>query len=155
MAEKEKTILSNMDVDYEEEADDGLTRVVHFNKSPIMSTYLVAFAVGEYDAVEGMTSNGVRVRVYTPQGKSNQGNFALEVAVKTLPFYAGYFGIGYPLPKLDLIAVPDLEYGAMENWGLVTYRERFLLVDPTDSSASEKENVSFYLHLCTPGGEVL
>ena len=63
------------------------------------------------------------------------------MAVKTLPFYAEYFGIAYPLPKLDLIAVPDLEYGAMENWGLVTYRERCLLVDPNDASASEKETV--------------
>ena len=72
VAEKEKTILSNMDIDYEEESEDGVNRIVHFNKTPVMSTYLVAFAVGEYDHVEATTTDGVRVRVYTPRGKSAQ-----------------------------------------------------------------------------------
>ena len=61
-----------MDVDYEEESEDGVNRIVHFNKTPVMSTYLVAFAVGEYDHVEATTTDGVRVRVYTPRGKSAQ-----------------------------------------------------------------------------------
>lgn len=143
VAPKHLVLLSNMDVDYEEDdATNELLKVVHYNKTPVMSTYLVAFAVGEYDYVEDKTTNGVVVRVYTPRGKSEQGKFALQVAVKTLPFYTEYFGIPYPLPKLDLIAVPDLEYGAMENWGLVTYRESCVLVDPVESSAAVNQQVA-------------
>lgn len=93
-----------------------------FATTPIMSTYLVAMVVGEYDYVEDHSADGVLVRVYTPPGKQEQGLFALEVATKVLPYYKDYFSIAYPLPKLDLIAVADFGYGAMENWGLITYR---------------------------------
>lgn len=87
-----------------------------------MSTYLVAAVIGEYDYVEDRSSDGVLVRVYTPKGKKEQGLFALEVASKVLPYYKEYFNIAYPLPKIDLIAIADFSAGAMENWGLVTYR---------------------------------
>ena len=107
-----------------------------------MSTYLLAFIVGEFDYVEGRDANGVLIRVYTPMTKSEQGHFALEVAQKTLPFYSNYFKVNYPLPKLDLIAIPDFSAGAMENWGLVTYRERLLLVDPKDTSLQSKQMVA-------------
>lgn len=93
-----------------------------FATTPIMSTYLVAVVVGEYDYVEDHSADGVLVRVYTPPSKQEQGLFALEVATKVLPYYKDYFNIAYPLPKLDLIAVTDFGYGAMENWGLITYR---------------------------------
>lgn len=76
-----------------------------------MSTYLVAWAVGEYDYVEGNSSDGIVCRVYTPPGKKEHGLFALGVATKVLTFYKDYFGIAYPLPKLDLIAVTDLSFG--------------------------------------------
>ncbi|KAL5489625.1 hypothetical protein EMCRGX_G018741 [Ephydatia muelleri] len=121
------TALSNMNaVDSKEE---GELKRVTFAQSPIMSTYLLAFIVGEFDYVEEKDVNGLLVRVYTPVGKAEQGRFALEVAVKTMPFYKDYFNVSYPLPKLDLIAIADFAAGAMENWGLVTYRERVLLVD--------------------------
>lgn len=107
-----------------------------------MSTYLLAFIVGEFDYVEGFDANGVHIRVYTPMAKSEQGEFALDVAKKTLPFYSNYFNVKYPLPKLDLIAIPDFSAGAMENWGLVTYRERLLLVDPQDTSLQSKQLVA-------------
>ena len=84
-----------------------------------MSTYLLAFVVGEFDYVEGTDSDGILIRVYTPSGKKEQGLFALEVAQKALPFYKDYFSIKYPLPKMDLIAIPDFAAGAMENWGYV------------------------------------
>lgn len=93
-----------------------------FETTPIMSTYLVAVVVGEYDYIESMSEDGVVVRVYTPRGKKEQGHFALEVATKVLPYYKEYFNIAYPLPKMDLIAIADFSAGAMENWGLVTYR---------------------------------
>ncbi|CAF1583316.1 unnamed protein product [Didymodactylos carnosus] len=76
-----------------------------------MSTYLVAYVIGEYDYVEQTDPNGVLVRVYTPIGKKEQGLFALETTSRILPFYADYFGIKYPLAKLDLIAVPDFGAG--------------------------------------------
>lgn len=104
-----------------------------------MSTYLVAVVVGEFDYVEDKTSDGVLVRVYTPKTKKEQGRFALETAVKVLPYYNEYFGLSYPLPKMDLIAIADFSAGAMENWGLVTYRETCLLVDPENTSAVQKQ----------------
>lgn len=87
-----------------------------------MSTYLVAFVIGEYDYVEKTSSDGVLVRVYTPKGRKEQGLYALDVAVQVLPFYKDYFNTAYPLPKIDLVTVADFSFGAMENWGLVTYR---------------------------------
>ncbi|XP_071942533.1 puromycin-sensitive aminopeptidase-like [Antedon mediterranea] len=140
---KSKVALSNMNV-IEDKAlsTDANLREVTFARTPIMSTYLLAFIVGDFDYVENTTSDGVLVRVYTPVNKKEQGDFALQVAVKTLPFYNNYFGIAYPLPKMDLIAIPDFAAGAMENWGLVTYRETALLIDPKNSSSSAKQWVA-------------
>ena len=76
-----------------------------------MSTYLVAFVVGDFDYVEDRSSDGVLCRVYTPPGKKEQGRFALDVTVKVLPYYRDYFGIAYPLPKMDLIAIADFASG--------------------------------------------
>lgn len=97
-------------------------KVVKFDTTPIMSTYLLAFVIGEFDYVEDHTSNGTRVRVYTQKGKSDQGKFSLEVATKCLPLFEEYFDIPYPMKKCDLIAIPDFSAGAMENFGLITFR---------------------------------
>jgi len=114
-----------------------------------MSTYLVAFVIGELDYVEAHDANGVLVRVYTAIGKAHRGNFALDVCCRTLPFYANYFDIEYPLPKMDLVAIPDFSAGAMENWGLVTYREMRLLVDEKETSKQCKEDVALVVgHEC-------
>ncbi len=111
------TALSNMPVAREEAADGGKKKLVTFSDTPRMSSYLLAMVVGEFDFVEGRTADtGVQVRVYTPPGKGEQGRFALEVALKTLPFYNKYFGTPYPLPKCDMIAIADFSAGAMENW---------------------------------------
>ncbi|XP_066991681.2 puromycin-sensitive aminopeptidase isoform X2 [Anabrus simplex] len=135
-----KVALSNMPVVSEtpDISNPGL-RIVKFDTTPIMSTYLVAVVVGEYDYLEDRSKDGVLVRVYTPVGKKEQGRFALEVATKVLPYYKDYFQIAYPLPKIDLIAIADFSAGAMENWGLVTYRETCLLVDPENTSAVRKQ----------------
>jgi len=140
---KDRVALSNMNVVEEKEhIDDPSLKVVQFAQTPIMSTYLVAFVVGEFDFVEGNDADGVKIRVFTPKGKAVQGQFALEVARKCLPFYKDYFRIGYTLPKLDLIAIPNFVIGAMENWGLVTYRETCLLIDPKDSSSAARQYVA-------------
>jgi len=143
VADENKTVLSNMPlIDSLAEAGSTNLRRFRFERTPIMSTYLLAFVVGEYDYIEDKDRNGVLIRVYTPLGKKELGRFALEVAVKTLPFYTDYFRISYPLPKLDLIAIADFAAGAMENWGLVTYRETALLVDPNNSSLMSKQTVA-------------
>ena len=140
---KDRVALSNMPIKSEQayEGDDKW-KIVSYQKTPIMSTYLLAYIVGEFDYVEGKDADGILIRVYTPVGKKEQGKFALDVAVKTLPFYKDYFKIAYPLPKMDLIALADFAAGAMENWGLVTYRETALLVDPQKSSAKTKQWVA-------------
>ncbi|KAJ4808654.1 Aminopeptidase M1 [Rhynchospora pubera] len=136
----ELVALSNMPVT--EEKQNGSLKTLYFQESPIMSTYLVAVVVGMFDYVEAQTTDGTTVRVYCQVGKSNQGKFALDVAVKTLDLYKDYFAVPYPLPKLDMVAIPDFAAGAMENYGLVTYRETALLFDDRHSAASNKQRVA-------------
>lgn len=133
--------LSNMD-EAERTEHDGLT-TIRFNPSPIMSTYLVAWVIGELEAVEATNSEGVLVRVWAPKGNAEQGRFGLDVACRTLAFFNGYFDIPYPLPKMDMVAVPDFSAGAMENWGLVTYRTACLLFDEAHSSLKSKQRIAY------------
>ncbi|XP_028270660.1 endoplasmic reticulum aminopeptidase 2 [Parambassis ranga] len=129
--------LSNMPVVKTVEVNDGLLED-QFAPSVRMSTYLVAFVVCDFKSVTAKTSSGVQVSIYAAPEKWLQTHYALEVAVKMLDFYEEYFNIRYPLPKQDLIAIPDFQSGAMENWGLTTYRETSLLFDPLTSSVSDK-----------------
>ena len=117
-------------------------KIVEFAPTPRMSTYLVAFIVGDLEYIERKTEEGVLVRVFVTPGKSAQAEFALDCAVRTLSFFTTYFDIPYPMPVLDMVAIPDFASGAMENWGLVTYRESALLVDAANSSASTKQWVA-------------
>ncbi|MBI2022577.1 hypothetical protein HYS97_01875, partial [Candidatus Daviesbacteria bacterium] len=117
-------------------------KVVEFEPTPKMSTYLLAFIVGDLEYIEGKTKRGVLVRVFTTPGKKEQGRFALNTAIKMLEFYEEYFKIPYPLPVSDLIAIPDFAAGAMENWGAVTYRETALLIDEANSSAVNRQRVA-------------
>ncbi|KAF6202747.1 hypothetical protein GE061_003149 [Apolygus lucorum] len=139
-APKDKVVLSNMPCINEKV--DGDQKISKFSPTPIMSTYLVAVVVGDFDYVEDTSEDGVLVRVYTPPGVKEQGRFALYVATKVLPFYKDYFQIAYPLPKIDLVAIADFSAGAMENWGLVTYRQACLLVDPENTAASHKQLIA-------------
>ncbi|KAJ0067447.1 hypothetical protein NL108_007909, partial [Boleophthalmus pectinirostris] len=116
-----------------------------FSPSVKMSTYLVAFVVCDFKSVTATTASGIQVSIYAAPEKWHQTHFALEVAVKMLDFYEEYFNIRYPLPKQDLIAIPDFQSGAMENWGLTTYRETSLLFDPLTSSVSDKVWVSMVI----------
>uniref|UniRef100_A0A7M4E987 Aminopeptidase n=1 Tax=Crocodylus porosus TaxID=8502 RepID=A0A7M4E987_CROPO len=110
----------------------------HFDVSVKMSTYLVAFMVSDFKSVSKMTRHGIKISIYAVPDKINQADYALDAAVKLLDFYEDYFSIPYPLPKQDLAAIPDFQSGAMENWGLTTYRESALLYDSEKSSASSK-----------------
>ncbi|ORX75917.1 zincin, partial [Anaeromyces robustus] len=109
---------------------------------------LVAYIIGEFDYVETMANptvpadaKPIKIRVYTLKGESSQGTYSAEVTARVLEYFSEYFNIPYPLPKMDLIAIPDFEFGAMENWGLVTFRTAALLFDENKSSASNKERV--------------
>ncbi|CAF3734960.1 unnamed protein product [Rotaria sp. Silwood1] len=135
--------ISNMPIISENEyPDDHEWKITKFDRTPIMSTYLVAYVVGEYDYVETEDSNGVSIRVYTPVGKKEHGNFALDIASKILPFYAEYFNIKYPIAKADQIAIPNFPSEGMENWGLITYSETALLIDPQYSSIDSHQCVA-------------
>lgn len=136
------TGLSNMNITAKEELPNGRVRV-KFHESPIMSTYLVAWVVGDLESIETVNKHGVTVRVFSTKGTVGQGHFALDVASRTLDFFADYFDIKYPLPKMDMVAIPDFSAGAMENWGLVTYRTAYLLFDEANSSLKSKQNIAY------------
>ena len=146
IADKNLTCISNMDVATENEVESKMTgstrKAVTFNKTPLMSTYLLAFIVSELKYIE---SNAFRVpvRVYaTPDKNIEHGRFSLDLAAKTLEFYEKTFDSPFPLPKMDMAAIPDFSAGAMENWGLVTYRVVDLLFDEKTSGASMKQRVA-------------
>ncbi|MGH8094050.1 MAG: M1 family metallopeptidase [Chthoniobacterales bacterium] len=130
--------VSNMPI--EEEKEDGAGKEVRFAITPSMSSYLVVLCAGELEAIEG-EQDGVKLRVIATKGKAEMGRYALESEAKILHYYNEYFGVPYPLPKLDLIAVPGGFGGAMENWGGITYYEAVLLFDPQSSSARTKQNI--------------
>lgn len=117
-------------------------KIISFAPTPIMSTYLLTFIIGEFEQIEGKTKDNVRVRVFTTSGKIHQAHFALDVAIKSLEFFNEYFDIPYPLPILDLIAIPDFESAAMENWGAITFRETALLVDDAKTSLLSRQWVA-------------
>ncbi|CAH8462262.1 unnamed protein product [Schistosoma turkestanicum] len=141
---KGKIAISNMPLLSEVEHEENMV-TFSFQDTPQMSTYLVAFAVGDLEYTEAIDKNGVLVRVYSRKGllsEKTQGSVALNVACHSLPFYGEYFGIKYPLSKVDLLAVPNMCGGAMENWGLITFRERLLLANPHTLSPITKEVIT-------------
>ncbi|XP_028402559.1 endoplasmic reticulum aminopeptidase 1-like [Dendronephthya gigantea] len=136
--EKHLEALSNMPDMKKLDIGNNLTET-HFEQSVKMSTYLVAFVVCDFKHVGITTANGKKVRVWTPPEEINEAELALTSANVILTHYEKYFGVAYPLPKQDLIAIPDFSAGAMENWGLITYRLTSLLVDPKESSTSNRQ----------------
>ena len=124
-----------------EPLDDGRVRV-RFAPTMVMSTYLVAFVVGPLEATEAIDCGGVPVRVVHRPGRGDQTGFALDVAAHALQWYSDYYGLPYPSDKLDLVAIPDFAFGAMENLGCVTFREVLLLVDEAAASQPELQRVA-------------
>jgi len=116
--------------------------IVRFAETIVMSTYLVAFIVGPLEATDPIDVDGIPMRVIFPKGKRHLTAYALEVGAFCLRHFANYYGIAYPGDKLDLVAVPDFAFGAMENLGCVTFREILLLVDPATTTQAELLNVT-------------
>ncbi|KAL3120399.1 hypothetical protein niasHT_005720 [Heterodera trifolii] len=139
--DKRMTALSNMNVVAEEEGTDGggTKKLLTFARTPRMSTYLVAFAVGQFEHIEAVSKTGCACRVYTLPGKTEQAKLALKLVAQAVDFFTDWFNFPMPLPKCDVLAVPDFAMGAMENWGLITARESSVLYDPAKSSSSHRQ----------------
>ena len=135
------TVLGNMPVKFQ--AENGDSRTTTFEKTPRMSSYLLAFVIGELHKKTARTKSGVEVNVWaTPAQNENTLDFALDIATRSIDFYDEYFGVKYPLPKSDHVALPDFSSGAMENWGLITYRESCLLADPELTPESSRRFIA-------------
>ncbi len=116
---------------------------VAFMQSPRMSTYLLALVAGDMSALEG-EAGGTKMHAWAPTGEQDQGAYALSAEKSILPFYDAYFGVKFPLPKLDMIAIPgNYEAGAMENWGAITYIDNAMLFDPRTSSPATRESIYY------------
>lgn len=116
-----------------------------FHKTPPMSTYLLAFVIGSFHSVSGTSKHNTKITTYATANHPDVAlTFANDVAVRALDFFVDRFGVRYPLSKLDQIALPDFEAGAMENWGLITYRESALLAAP-DASLETKKHVALVI----------
>lgn len=141
MTEQDITVLGNMPVRSHDIQDGQL--VTTFDTTPRMSTYLLAWVTGELHKKTATTKSGVEVNIWaTPAQPANSLDFALDIATQTIDFFDEYFDTKYPLPKSDHVALPDFSSGAMENWGLITYREIALLADPKTSSIDSKHYVA-------------
>jgi tricorn protease interacting factor F2/3 len=139
IAENKFTAISNMPIISKKRMKNKT--LYKFAKTPIMSTYLIYLGVGEFEYLTGK-SGKIQIRVITTKGNKSKGKYSLELGKKLLSSYEKYFGIKYPLPKLDLIAIPDFAAGAMENWGAITFRETILLYDPKTSSTRTKQYIA-------------
>ncbi|CAK9830592.1 Glutamyl aminopeptidase [Anthophora retusa] len=113
-----------------------------FQESVEMSTYLVAFVVCDFKRVSEQTKRNISVSVYAAEAMLPQAKYAVITAARTMDYFESFFGVQYPLPKQDLIAIPDFAAGAMENWGLITYRETSILYDPQETSTNAHEWVA-------------
>lgn len=139
--EQDVIVLGNMPIKTQKTETNSL--VTTFGTTPLMSSYLLAWVVGELHKKTAYTKSGVEVNVWaTPAQAANNLDFALDIATRSIDFFDEYFDTPYPLPKCDHVALPDFSSGAMENWGLITYREIALLVDPVTTSISNKHYVA-------------
>ena len=139
IADNKFTAISNMPVNSKKKL--GKKTLYKFGKTPVVSTYLIYLGVGEFEYLTSKIGK-IQIRVVTTKGNKSKGKFSLDLGKKLLTSYEKYFGIKYPLPKLDLIAVPDFAAGAMENWGAITFRETILLYDPKTSSTRTKQFIA-------------
>ena len=136
--EEGELALSNMpEIDVENRKETGIWK---FETTPRMSSYLLAFAAGDLQGVTAKTKNGTLVGVYSTKAHPLSNlDFSLDIAVRSIEFYEDYYGVKYPIPQSLHIALPDFSAGAMENWGLVTYREVYLVVDENSTFASRQQ----------------
>lgn len=143
------TALGNMPVEEEKISEDSKTKWVKFEKTPLVSTYLVAWAAGEFEYIESFTADSYHndkplpVRIYTTKGYTDEAKYASVITPKIVDYFSRIFEVKYPLPKLDLIAVHAYSHNAMENWGLITYRSTALLFSEEKSDPSYKKKVTY------------
>ncbi|KAI1311976.1 peptidase family M1-domain-containing protein [Xylaria venustula] len=140
IAQRGMTCLSNMTIASKNDIGSGL-ELTTFNQTPPMSTYLFAAVVGHFQKLQSVIETP-RIALYSPPSRQSQGSAALSIIEKGLPFFENLFECQYPLPKLDLIAVPDFAGGAMENWGLMTFRTSKLVCDPTFADVASKDRIA-------------
>lgn len=134
------TAISNTNIVSDTDGPEPGKHTIRFAETPKMSSYLVAFLVGDFQCTSG-ESDGVPIRACATPDKVKYTKFAVSAAEFVLHYYDTYFGIKYPMPKLDMIALPDFEAGAMENFGAITYRETDLLIDPDTASLEAQKRV--------------
>jgi aminopeptidase N len=139
--DKGDTAISNTNIISDMPGPSAEKHTLKFATTPKMSTYLVAFLVGDFQCVSG-ESERVPIRACATPDKVQMGKFAVTSAEYLLHYYNRYFGIKYPMPKLDMVAIPDFEAGAMENFGAITYRETDLLIDEKTASLNAKKRVA-------------
>ncbi|HEX4104902.1 MAG TPA: M1 family metallopeptidase, partial [Rhizomicrobium sp.] len=139
-APKDQVAVSNMPIDQVTPLSGNLQRV-RFKQTPKMSTYLLFLSLGDYERVK-QTVDGVEIGVVVKRGDTAKASYALDQAGKVLHYYNSYFGVRFPLPKLDLIAAPgEISGGSMENWGAIFYSQQHLLFDPKTSTESDRQLV--------------
>ncbi len=138
--DRSMSAISNMPIKIESDIDNG-KKLVEFDITPKMSSYLLYFSVGNFERITKRLGK-IEVGVITVPGRIKQAEMALGFGVKFVEFFQNYFKIRYPLPKIDLIAVPDFAVGAMENWGAITFREVRLLGDEKKSALQAKQSIA-------------
>lgn len=145
--DKNLSAISNAPIDHVTEINESQKRVIAFQPTPRMSTYLMVLVVGEFSSTEERISAGVPIRVWAPTGQESMGTFALGAAAEIMVFLQEYFGIKFPAKKLDLIAIPDFAPGAMENLGAITFKDSLLLIDEkTGSNFAKRSALSVIAH---------
>jgi aminopeptidase N len=144
IAPQEDMVISNGKVVSDTKGPEPGVHTVKFTTTPKMSTYLVAFLVGQFDCVSG-AADDIPVRVCTPAGEQQLGEYALGWAENILKYYNNYFAMKYPYGKLDLIAIPDFEAGAMENTAAITFRDQDLLLNPKTATIDRKKTVAMVI----------
>lgn len=141
IADKGDVVITNSKMASDTPGPGENKHTLKFATTPKMSTYLVAVLVGDFQCLEGST-DGIPIRACAVPDKKELGRFALEAAEYVVHWYNNYFGIKYPWDKLDMIAIPDFEAGAMENVGAITYRESAMLIDERHASLAAQKNVA-------------
>jgi aminopeptidase N len=139
-APPDRMAISNMPIETESPLPHGMRRV-RFAQTPKMSTYLLFLGIGDYERISE-TVDGIKVGVVVAKGATERGRYALHEATRLIHYYNGYFGVRYPLPKLDLVAAPgDIQGGSMENWGAILYSQKHILFDAKDSTEADRQTV--------------